>query len=208
MAQLRKKNGDIFEIHLQPFLNTFAYVKYINVLKYNKEAIYPDILLVYNFTSIKPLESAKEIIRRDLLINPIYIAGGNGMIRLFRRLDSENPLPTELIFPQIKRCVPDRAEEYNYPIIGWNAMSVDNKIQNSRFLDFEDVKHLDSPGLIISIDYLAFRIALEIYKKNSKNISNDFELDMLQKMILDRATEMPNFEDIPTNMRFKIQNIS
>ena len=193
MAKTRKKNGDIFEVSLQPYLDAFAYVKYIDITKYNSDAKYPDILRVFDFISDKQIESIQEIQTRDLMMNPIYISGGYGVVKLFRFVGWEDIRSDELDFPHLRISIPDDAEDRNLPIVGWKVISPDYKVINDSPLPYEAVKHLDTPGLIINIDYLAYRISLEIFKRQSYNILDYFELDWYQHNILRRVNEMPNF---------------
>jgi len=200
----RKKNGDVFEIPLHPYLDQFAYVKYINILKYNKRASYPDIVRVYNFFSDKPIDSVQDIPICDLLINPMYITGGYGMMKLYRRVGWNTVLPEEENSPAIRLSVPHYAEERGIPATGWNVISPDYTKLNSDQLPFEAVQHLDCPGLIISVGYIGFRIAAELYKLESKDISDEFELDWYQKIIWNRSKAMPPLQKIPEGKRFRI----
>lgn len=206
MPKVRKKTGDIFEISLQPYFDLFAYFKYIDITLYDKAAKYPDIIRVFDFISDMPVDSIQKIPSRKLFLNPIYISGGYGVVKKFRYVGWEAPQAYELNFPYLRRCVPDEAEERGRIIEGWDLISPDCIVVNRHPLDYSSVKHLDTPGLIINIDYLAYRISLEIFKKESKNIEDKFELDWYQKHILKRVNEMPIFNETVFNAAINLND--
>jgi hypothetical protein len=57
----RKKNGDIFEIHLAPYHDLYVYAKFFDVTTVDKEVNYSQILLVYDFFSITPVNDVNDI---------------------------------------------------------------------------------------------------------------------------------------------------
>lgn len=203
MSTIRKKNGDIFEIPLAPYYDLYAYAKFLDVTTVEPQASYPQILYVYDFFSPSPIRSWEEISTLDLFLNPVYIGGGNGLAKIFRLVGRPGITDAEIIIPPFRIPIPFNAYDRNKPIEGWKVRDITHHSISRTAQPFEAVCHLDIEALIIYINLLPFRLALELDKRNHVYPTDTSSYDIVQKLIHRHVAEMPLLSEVPLERRFK-----
>ncbi len=203
MSNIRKKNGDIFEIPLAPYHDLYVYAKFFDISTVEPKATYHQVLYVYDFFSHTPIQFWEDIATKNLFLNPVYISGGNGLTKIFRLVDRPGITDDEIIIPPFRIPIPFNAYDKNIPVEGWEVRDITHQLIISPILPFEDVCHLDIEELIIYINLLSFRISLELDKRNQTYPTDISSYDIVQKLIHRHVIEMPLLSEIPESRRFK-----
>jgi hypothetical protein len=194
----RKKTGDIFEISLEPYFPEYVYAKYVDISKVYPMFPYPDMLIIFDFFSKNSITDINKIIFEKKLMNHCFISGGYGMAKKWRILGNLGIDAKDLFVPYTKRGRETIAKSIK-DFTGWFVLDNYRKFVNDRVYTADEVAHLDVDGTI-SIDAIPFRVALERYKKDGKDISKYLEMDFFEKYIYDWAIEMPLMSVIPTEL--------
>lgn len=185
------KNGDIIEIKIEEY--GYVYAKYINVLLIYPETSYPDLLRIYKSVYVEPLDNLI-LLKRDLLIAPLAIAGLKGIFKTLhcKIIANETVEGEDEVLPDVKRGHP--------PFIGgyddtkyekWMVLKKLGDPTKFSFENYESVKHLEWAGAT-NVEVIKFRIKLELLKLQGKDIKKEIGLnDWLEEEIYKRAINLP-----------------
>ena len=199
----RKKiiDGDIIEIEIKNF--GYVYAKYINVLRIYPETSYPDLLRIYQKIYSKPITNLTSL-DRELLIAPLAIAGIKGIFNILKCkiIGNEEVVIEEETLPDVKRGHP--AFVGGYDDTQYDKWMVLKKLGDpTKFLltKLENVKHLEWAGAT-NIEVLIFRIKLELFKLQGKDIKKEIGLkDWLEEEFYNRAINLPIYSKLDKSTR-------
>ena len=193
----RKKSGQIFEISLKPFLNGYGYAKFIDISGINNNIGYPFIIRVYDFCSPSGLLEVEQLDGVGLLMNPIFISGANGIVKNWKPIGFKTPEPNDFFIPYVRKSI-DILYKRIAEVDSWLVLDDKRNYFDQKAYETIDVAHLDIDGAT-SIDLIPFRIALELLKKQGKDIKEIHEIDFYQQEVYDRTITMPILSSIPSS---------
>lgn len=195
------KHGDVIEFHIQGL--GYNYAKFINVNEIFKSSSYPHALRIYKEVRKTKLGDLADL-NRELLIAPIAIAGGNGIVKVLNCeiIGNEDFDAEELILPEVKNGYP--------PFVGGYVEENYEKMEILKNLgdihDFfytkpQKAKHLEWVGAV-SVEAISFRIKLEQLKLLGKDIKKvDGLNDWLEEHIYECSIRLPIYSKMKKNIR-------
>lgn len=182
------KGGDILQISLPADLG-FAYAKYIDLSKLDKDTLLPDLIRVYNYRSPRPVTDPKNLINTELILCPLLIAGIVPAIasRNWQIVASEPIAEEDKVIPHFKRM-----EEHKMKEIQWYYV-IDADNSKKIRANYESVKHLEFMGAIGS-DLVGTKIAMALLKDEGEKIEDYFSLqDFFEKDFYNDVTGIPAY---------------
>jgi hypothetical protein len=200
---IRKKllHGDILEIEILDY--GFAYLKYLNIQKFNLNCGYPDLVRIYKGFYAKPIIELKEL-DRELLIAPITISGRLGIFKVLniKIICNEEVLIEEEIMPDVKIGYPD--DLFGFEIEKYEKMKVMKDMGdtiNTYFTTLDKVKHLEWAGAT-NVRSIPFRILLENLKLQGKDIKEVFGINnFLEEIEYEKTKSMPIYSQLDIKTR-------
>ncbi len=195
------KHGDVIEFYIQGL--GYNYAKFVNVLQIFKSSSYPHALRIYKEVRKTKLEDVADL-NRELLIAPIAISGGNGIIKVLNCeiIANEDFDKEEIILPDVKEGYPPFAGGYveeNYEKM--EVLKNLGDVDDSFYAKPKNVKHLEWAGAS-NVEGIPFRIRLEQLKLHGKDIKKvDGLKDWLEENIYERAIRLPVYSKLKKNIR-------
>jgi hypothetical protein len=193
------KSGNVFEIPLSPYIDGYSYGKYVDISDFDSNFSYPDLMRIFNFVSKERMQGLDNIPTRELLFNPCFISGFKDIFSLWKLVGYEKVEQEDRFIPYVKRSLNPLYRNVS-DVEDWLVYDEKRKYYDDTIYSNKMVQHLDVDGLI-SVDLISFRIAVELFKIEEKNIADYFQLDIFQRDVYDKTFSIPLLSTIPNSLR-------
>jgi hypothetical protein len=161
------KNGDIIEIPLNNHYG-YGYAKFLNSIKIWGNKNLPDVLRIFKFSSLKPVNDLGAILDRELLIAPVAIGGSKNLLKNgCRVIGNELITETDKFLPHVKSGWP----HFDTNPKKWIYYEDLGDTTKMHFADYDKVKNLEY-SRVLDISILPFRIIMEQMKLEGKDIQS------------------------------------
>lgn len=163
----RLKNGDIIEIPLNNQYG-YGYAKFLNSKKIWENKNLTDILRIFKFSSLNPVDDCKVIPDRELLMAPVAIGGANGLIKSgCRIIGNELITETDKFLPHVKSGWP-HLDPSPKKWVYYEDLGDTTKMH---FAEYDKLRNLEY-SRVLHISILPFKITMELMKLEGKDIKS------------------------------------
>lgn len=200
-SRVRLQSGQIFELSLKPYFYKYSYCKFVKISELIEKASYPYLFRIYDHVVDEPETEIKVLTNCDWLCNSFFVTAAQNIFEV-AKLVGKLPLEErDKQIPDLKRGFPLYEEDYS-KIKTWQYLEDGGRPSKAYDSSLENVKHLSFSGAF-NVTKIRFRIALELYKIDNKDISSYHNLDPLEQVLYNKYQDLPIYQSIPVQIREK-----